>query len=378
MEKEYTSLLQGFAAEYVSASPLGAGNNYFLEGEFSLCGKMYYPLTVGGTLPFRFLFQNREDTTFADGEVGWADRIGGEWEILEAFVGDGGPQGVLHTETLVPLTFGGSLQKKVAPGEVFTSDEITLTLPEGHTLCFLWRVAGRDCPYTPDKSLTPCFLLQDGAWIPSTDFPQPVLVGCRRQVKEEITFLGDSITQGLGTTPGNYAFWVARIAKALGKNHAIRNLGLGYARAQDAARDGIWLEKAKTSSTVVLCLGTNDILRSALSPKHKTPEESLVYHLLTIVKALKKAGARIFLLTVPPFDWMEEKEQVWRYVNNCLQSTLSDTVDGILTSADVWGKAAPEDGIGFYRSVSGDPHPGDAGGKAMAEAILAKFPTLWQ
>lgn len=47
-------------------------------------------------------------------------------------------------------------------------------------------------------------------------FPQPVFFGIEQEEpKTRIAFLGDSITQGLGTATGKYEFWTSKIADKL-------------------------------------------------------------------------------------------------------------------------------------------------------------------
>ena len=67
---------------------------------------------------------------------------------------------------------------------------------------------------------------------------------------EGIAFLGDSITQGVGTPDNAYTHWNALISKEIGEEYSYWNLGIGYARASDASTDGAWLNKAKNNDIV--------------------------------------------------------------------------------------------------------------------------------
>ena len=361
-----------FAEKYVSASFAGTGNNHCLRGEVDPGrGRCAYPITKEGTYAFSFLFQNQVDSTFDAGQESYGDLMGGEWRIGGALVGvSSDPTASLTT----PLTFGGETEKSVAPGEIFASDEVILTVKEGEYLCIAFDYQGRDIPYTPDKSLIPTFREVDGECRPDTKFPQPVLVGCRREARE-VTFLGDSITQGLGTEPFAYAFWVARLAKMLPSSVAVRNLGLGFARAEDAAKNGVWLKKAKTAKDVVLCLGTNDLLQR--SRRGDGDLARLVFEdIRKTALLLKEAGARVLLLSVPPFDWEGAALEAWKDVNLRLQNEVAPLLDGFFDTARVWGKEPPRENEAAYTDARSGSHPNGEGGRAMAEALypyLVKF-----
>ena len=208
---------------------------------------------------YRFCFSNCVDSTYGDGTECRANCLGGSWRIVSAFAGDGGAYGDPHmTEKLVPLSFSGSTKKEVLPGEIFWSDEAELEIPKNHYLCFKITFSGSEIPFTPDK-IIPAFSLDGNEFKEDKEFPQPIFVGIRVGKSKKVVFFGDSITQGLGTTPDKYEFWAARLAERLGKNFNFWNLGLGCGHAYDAVTDGSWLKKAKTGDMVFVCFGVNDI-----------------------------------------------------------------------------------------------------------------------
>ena len=97
--------------------------------------------------------------------------------------------------------------------------------------------------------------------------------------KARIAFIGDSITQGCGTTYNGYKQYAAVAAGRLGEDYAFWDLGLGYARGSDAATDGIWLYKAKQNDLVSVCFGVNDILQghSAGEVKKECKSNKCIY-----------------------------------------------------------------------------------------------------
>lgn len=335
----------------------GTSNNYILEWESAkkVVSRSYFQLCEYGSYTWRFWFSNTVDSTFDDGSVAWADKPGGSWKILSAAVGvsdtkDGEP------EKWHPLTFAGKNEKNVALRERFWSDPAELAVASGRYLVFRWTVEGNGIPVTPDSQI-PSYLEQDGALHFEPYCPKPNLIACDRKVKRRIAFLGDSITQGCETVNDKYEFWCAKIGKALGKDYSIWNLGLGFGRAYDAARDGAWLYRARKMDSVVVCFGVNDILRGRSA-------QQLCGDLETIVSLLQQSGCRVVLFTTPPFDlFTPEQQKVWREVNQFVRA--ADFPDAVFDIASVLGHPAPDDAMPKYGG-----HPNGEGGTAVAEAFL--------
>lgn len=91
---------------------------------------------------------------------------------------------------------------------------------------------------------------EEDAFLPSINLPVPSMVGCVRAVEKRIGFFWDSITQGIGSEKNSYGHWNAVLAEKLGEKNAYWNLGIGFARASDAATNGVWLQKAKQNDFV--------------------------------------------------------------------------------------------------------------------------------
>lgn len=354
---------QDYFTTYVSNTFAGTSNNYILKwgtGK-TVTGRLFYKVCEHGTYNYRFLFSNTVDSTFSDGTVSTANMLGGKWRIICAFAGDGGAEiEKFREERWVPVLFNQRTERDVLPGDCFWSDEVKLTIPEEHYLVFQWTIAGDSIPYTPDK-LLPSFIEEDGVFKPCVDFPQPQLVACDRNIKKKIAFLGDSITQGIGTRTDFYEFWVAEIGKRLGSDFSVWNLGLGYGRAQDAASNGAWLNKAKQMDVVFVCLGVNDIQQGR-------SQTQLCEDLLKTVKSLKDSGCSVGIFTIPPFDWEGEHEKIWRYVNQYIKAELSEITDYCFDTVKVLGRTPPKENMARYGG-----HPDGEGGKALAESFITSI-----
>jgi len=334
-----------------------------------------------GRQAFRFWAQNVRETTRGETNERLCNQPGGFWRVDEAWIADGGTRrdGALYGAP-VPVLFEGESMKRVAPGEEFLSDDVELDLPEGHDLAFTWTVTRlQDAPAIPyaRESILPAYSKWGGGAADkradgfAIDFNGPcALPGLflRRGRSERVfAFLGDSITQGYGTGEGREMFWAAQVTKRLPAGYNALNLGSGWARAYDAASDGVWLRRAKAADEVTVCLGTNDLgtcLRSA---------EEITEDLKRIVQMLKAANPamRITLFTLPPFDFEGGQLEVWRRVNDWILGGNAPGAD-VFDTVPALGRPAPDQHRTReeYRFQL-DAHPNARAGEVLARAFLA-------
>ena len=322
------------------------------------CGRIYFRLSHGGD-NYALLFSNQIDSTFADGSISTANDVGGDWDILSLRVGTVSERGT-EPEVWHIVTFDGQTQKHVSAGDTtpFFCDPIPLCAAGGDYLCYEITVCGACYPYHEEMTLN--VVIRDGAdWIPCKKIPAPLMIGSDRPVSRRIGFLGDSITQGCGTEYDSYTHWAAKIAEGLPAEYSVWDLGIGYARAYDAASDCGWLARVKQCDTVNVCMGVNDLLRG------RTGEE-VVADLTTIVRALKHAGCRVILFTVPPFDMTGDAKDYWYFVNENIRLTIADEADAVFDFAAVLGQEAPNAHLSVYGG-----HPNAEGCAIAARAYLA-------
>lgn len=356
-----------YFSSFVSNTLAGSGNqSFFLTGDPSKIqtSRLFYQIFQGGTYRYSFLYSNIIDTTYADGAHSQKNLICDSWKIEKAAAAvcrhcsctempDVGP--------FTALTFGGKEQKEVMPGEFFSSDPVELSPAAGDFLCIELSFRGKMIPNHPE-TLIPSFLLERGRWIPSVSMPFPGMIGCDRDVSLRVAFLGDSITQGIGTEKNSYTHWNACAARMLGADYSYWNLGLGYARAADAASNGAWLFKAKQADAAVICLGVNDIFHDPFGG------EQLCSSLLTVVQKLKAAGVAVMMQTVPPFNYSDDKAEIWRSVNQYIRGTLANDCDRVFDNVPVLSG----DGAGSPAAKYGG-HPNAEGCARWADAL---FPEL--
>ncbi|RUT36233.1 SGNH/GDSL hydrolase family protein [Paenibacillus zeisoli] len=371
--------------DYVSVTALSSAANFIMNEPmgFTHTYRTYLRPRETGRLQIRIWHSNSVDSTWDMGQDAAGSEAGGSWRIESAFLGDGGRErdGSVVAGSLVPLTFGGSHSREVEPGERFYSDEVTVDIAEGHDLVFSWTLSapgpGKSIPYNVEGMLASAYDAE-GHLADQVSFPpervseqllvMPSFIGYKRENARKIVILGDSITQGVRTEKDAYAYWAARIADSLGPEYGVWNLGSGWGRAYDAASDGPWLHKAKQGDEVLIVLGVNDI------DVGKRSAEELLHDLGTIVAALRenRPGVTILLSTVPPFNFMEEREQIWRTANKEILNHPPAGVDYIYDIARVLSQPEPQEHRikPEYMSSPDDPHPNGPAGEAVAKDFL--------
>lgn len=372
---------QGFTSAIVTSS--AANQIMVADKPFTHTYRTYVKVREQGNLTLKFWHNNSIDSTWDQGQVTRASEAGGAWTIEACYVADGGvtPNGEVVQGSSVQVTFEGKTAKDVSAGEEFCSDEVSLHLPEHHYLAFTWTISvksdGRVFPYNVEGMLVSGY---DGAGnlaheesskgftISENRLVFPSYLGYQKKVDKQVVFLGDSITQGVRTKQDGYEYWVARIAEAWGSRVGVWNIGSGWGRAYDAATNGSWLHKAKQAEELMICLGVNDIdigQRSAVQVLKDL--NSIVYE----VKAHNPSTV-IIMFTVPTFNFKEDRELVWRDVNEQIRSHAPVGVDYVFDIAKVLSQPAPHDNLLKleYMSNEFDPHPNGVAGKDIADAFL--------
>ncbi len=336
-------LLDGF----VSDTAAGSANQTTFESDGKWhTARVYYTVTAGGDT-YSLLFGDATDSTFADGSRSVCNTLCGGWALSQMRVGrcaQSCMDEVTPPASWVAVTFDGEPEKHVTANEWFETDPFALQMSAGDVLCVEYDFCGDKLPC--HEELWVASFVDD---VPSVMLPVPSRVAVKRDAVR-VAFLGDSITQGIGSTKNSYRHWAARTATALGTDYAFWNLGIGFARSGDAASDGAWLKKVKENDIVVLCLGVNDLLRGFAA-------DEVCENLRRVVKILRSRGMRVYVQTVPPFEGLGG---VRDEVNDYIKTTL--VCDGVFDTSFM----AAADGTPLYCG-----HPNDEGCAVWAEKLTA-------
>ncbi|GGA30138.1 SGNH/GDSL hydrolase family protein [Paenibacillus physcomitrellae] len=381
--------LSPMAGGYVSATPLSTAANHIMDRPepFTHTYRTYFRPYQSGRLVMRLWHSNAVDSTWDQGQQAAGGEPGGKWRIESAYLGDGGllPDGRVEAAAMIRMTFGGAEFKEVEPGETFSSDEAIVQVEEGHYLVFSWTLTavepGKSIPYNVEGMLATAYdgpgnlagePEADGLTLSENLLVMPSFIGSYRPGAKRIVLLGDSITQGVRTVKDAYEYWAARFGRELAGEAGVWNIGSGWGRAYDAAAEGSpWLHKAQYADELLIMLGVNDIDIGERSA------EQLQADLLVILSRLTKRNPqmRILLSTIPPFNFTENRERVWRLVNVWILSQLPEGAERVFAVGDILSCSKPEEQRikPEYMSDVYDPHPNGLAGRAVSDALLAWY-----
>jgi lysophospholipase L1-like esterase len=283
------------------------------------------------------------------------------------------------------LTFGGAASAEIYPGAPLYSDPVDLPVTALEELAISL--------YLPEETKLPSHSLRQtvsskGDFTAAARFgDKPLRMGAivtgvdvdAPRPRRVIVTLGDSITEGAGSTAGAYQSWPDQLAARLAGRAAVVNVGISGNRllrersGQSAlARFDRDVLSAPGATDVILLEGINDINRQ-FNPQYAeraNADDIIAGYKQLIVRAHAK-GLRIHGGTLTPQggyrSFSPQSEAIRQAVNAWIRT--SGAFDGVIDfEAAVRDPAKPEAMIAAYQS--GDwLHPGDAGYKAMAAAI---------
>ncbi|MBQ7225996.1 MAG: SGNH/GDSL hydrolase family protein [Clostridia bacterium] len=356
--------MNNYFKKYVSNTLAGSSNqSYFMSDNTEQLGRVFYKAYAGGKYEYSFMFSNVIDSTFADGSYCKVNKVCANWTINSASVmvvkGDTADLSCCDYVSNTQLTFNKKTQKDIISGEIFFSDSVTIECEKNDYLCLEISFTGTEIPYF-EEIIVPTFRLIGGKWVETKQTPLACMVGCMRQVEKKIGFLGDSITEGIGVEMNSYAHWNAKIAEAVGEKYSYWNLGIGFARASDAASNGSWLNKAKQMDAVTICLGVNDLGSGYSATEIKC-------NLETIVRILQDNKIRTILFTVPPFDYDEKTKEKWQSINSFILNDLSKITE-VYDVVAIWGDKAPKKEHAIYGG-----HPNEEGCLKLSLDFIEKI-----
>ena len=348
---------------YKSNTTAGLGANYTFTSDGSeQTGRIFYKISTPGTYNYSVTFSGTLDSTYADGFVGSANKVCPEYKITALRAATVSADDVKfsygNSFNFKNITFWGSNSVTVKNGKTVYSDPVILTFKEGDFICLEISYIGTEIPKNADRTVS-SYIKDGSTWISSGDMPIPRFIGCDRKFKKSLLFIGDSITQGVGTKMDSYTHYVAELKNLLGDDYSIRNIGVGYARAKDAATRGKWLEQTKYADVVVVCLGVNDIYHDGGS----TGEEVCKFY-DTILSELALGYKKIIWQTVPPFDYSASKIPYWNTANDYIKNTISKNVSAVFDVVPILCKSEDEP----HRTIYGQ-HPNWEGCKKWAQTF---------
>lgn len=316
----------------------------------------------------------------------------GEARVARAGAGDAAGSG---------LTFGGKRSATIPAGASLVSDPVEMRvgaleklavsvyLPQATPLrTFHW--GAQQTAHIVDGNATGTDTLKDARAMQGRALLSAILVDAPGG-KGAVVALGDSITDGNGSTPDRDRRWPDYLAARLGAGGvAVVNAGISGARllgdrmgVNAAARFEQDVLSQPGVTTVVVLLGINDIgwPQSAFAPDEPPMRaERVIAVYRQLIAQARVRGVRIVGATLLPFEgalhgtpfdgyYTPAKDAVRREVNQWIRA--GGEFDAVVDfDARLRDPARPARMLA--RFDSGDHlHPGDAGYEAMAEAVEA-------
>ena len=356
---------------YQSNTVCATGNNSVLK---SADGKTVtktfrgiFKAQQSGELEYKLYFSNNVDSTWAGGADSYRGMTTKPYTIISArAIGSSKKAESGELTNPVEITFGGSASKDVAPGETFWCDPFMLDVPENGNIIFEWTVAYTMIPSTKVNNTYIALEKNSstGRFGMVQEAPLPDLVGCNRGNAIRLAFWGDSITMGEGAGSASYEFWAAQITDRLGTNVSTWNLGLGYARADDAVNSPSWIEKAKQNDVVIICFGVNDINSGSYNLGLRSADQVL-NDISKLAKACADAGCEIIIFSTPPYTYSKsDKIKTWASLTQKLENLAESKGYKFFDFAACLG-TSDDMSIPAYGG-----HPNAAGCKVVAEAFM--------
>ena len=301
--------------------------------------------------------------------------------------------------TIHPLTFGGSPSVRIPAGQQVLSDPVGIQVPALEDLTvsmYLPGPTGRATLHTDAQQVNWVSAAGDhaaeagsGAFtaaIPSWYYVSGLLVWSPAAAAAgTVVALGDSITDGVGSTTGGNDRWpndlarrldglagpsLAVVDEGIGGNRVLTDTGCcGASALARFARDA--LDQPGVRDIIVL-EGINDIGHSAGPSSHTevSPAQMIAGYEQLIAQAHAR-GVRIFGATLPPFQgagyYTPAGEATREAVDTWIRT--SGAFDGVVDFDAAMRN--PADPLRLNPAYdSGDHlHPNDAGYQAMADAV---------
>ena len=299
------------------------------------------------------------------------------------------------------LTFGGKRAATIPAGAPLVSDPVDMRvgaleklavsvyLPQATPLkTFHW--GAQQTGHIADGNATGAKTLKDAQAMHGRALLSAILVEAQGG-KGAVVALGDSITDGNGSTPDRDRRWPDYLAARLSADGvAVVNAGISGARllgdrmgVNAAARFEQDVLSQPGVKTVVVLLGINDIgwPQSAFAPEEPPMRaERMIAVYRQLIAQARVRGVRILGATLPPFEgalqgtafegyYTPAKDAVRREVNQWIRD--GGEFDAVVDFDEALRDPARPARM-LPRFDSGDHlHPGDAGYEAMANAVAA-------
>ena len=325
--------------------------------------------------------------------------VGGATVALPAAVPATAGDGAIQAATSLPLTFDGHASMVIPAGGVAVSDPVTLNLPPLSNLAVTLFLPGQTVTtitghglalqtnYEATGNQLTAATLSDAHKVITWSFLKEVDVEASKG--GSVVAFGDSITDGWRSTSGANSNWPDVLADRLHADRSTRDLGvlnMGIS-GNRILHDG-WGPNALARfdrdvlapggvKYLILLEGINDIGHAydATKPYDVVTAEDLITGLSQLARRAHTHGIKVFGATLTPYlacgYSSAAGEKVREAVNQWIRTTSE--LDGFV-DFDQATRDPAHPSVFSPAADSGDHlHPGDAGYKAMGDAINLKL-----
>ncbi|MDE5850726.1 MAG: SGNH/GDSL hydrolase family protein [Muribaculaceae bacterium] len=238
-------------------------------------------------------------------------------EIKSIFIANAADSCDIDVKSAKYLTFNGKKSVTIAPGDAVYCDDIKFDLQPLQRLAVTVNY-GENTPVNASShrgSRTTSYII-NGEAKPKTKFTDAEKldhwynISCidvqTEKPTECIAIIGNSITDGRGSTTNMQNRWPDFLAKALGGNAGVLNLGIGG----NAVVNGGLSEPAVVRfdrdilgqtgvTSVVIFEGVNDI--GGKRPNHQEIVKNIIEAYTSFIAKSKEAGKKVYLATITPY-----------------------------------------------------------------------------
>lgn len=312
-------------------------------------------------------------------------------EIKGIFIADALDSCDINTRTACHLTFNGKRMVTIPPGECAVSDVCRYGLKPLQRLAITISYGSTPVNATSHRGSRTISYIISGAAKPKTSFANSERVAHWYNIaaidipangQEGIAILGNSITDGRGSTTNEQNRWPDIMARALNEaapgKYTVLNLGIGGNCVVAGGLSEPALKRFDRDilgqqgvGTVVIFQGTNDI---GTSRHAEQSAAQLIEAYKTLIGKAKAAGKRVVGATITPFKgngWYSYyHEAARRAVNDWIRS--SGQFDAVIDFDELMREPSDHERIKQPWQEDG-LHPNAAGYKAMGEYAAKCF-----
>lgn len=314
-------------------------------------------------------------------------------DIKSVFIADAGQMEQIDTKTAKYLTFNGRRYVSIAPGDEIESDDVYYSLKPLQRLSITINYKSSPKEATAHLGSRTTSYVVKGVAKPKTDFSKAVridhwyniaAVDVYAEPKDVIAVIGNSITDGRGSTTNMQNRWTDILAEQLHKTDpakAVLNLGIGGNCVMQGGlgepavkRFGKDILGQAGVKKAVIFEGINDIGGS--NGNSEQVAKQLIEALEGMARQAKEKGLKVYGATITPmkqsFYYTHFREAARQTVNDWIRK--ADCFDGVIDFDSLMRD--PADPQALRKDLQEDwLHPNAAGYRVMgtyAAEVLGK------